>query len=55
MNYLATKGILKFDSADLVNLVDMTIKLEGYIDFTVTAPEEIIIDQLVKMTKYYLE
>ncbi len=55
MNYLATKGILKFDPADLINLVDMTVKLEGYIDFTVTAPEEIIIDQLVKMTKDYLE
>ncbi len=55
MNYLAMKGILKFDPADLINLVDMTIKLEGYIDFTVTAPEEIIIDQLVKMTKDYLE
>ena len=55
MKFLATKGILKFDPADLVNLVDMTIKLEGCIEFTVTAPEEVIIDQLVKMTKDYLE
>ncbi len=55
LNYLATKGILKFDPADLFNLVDITIELEGSIVFTVTAPEEIIIDQLVKLTKDYLE
>ncbi len=55
MNFLATKGILKFDPSDLIYLVDMTIELEGYIVFTVTAPDEIIIDQLVKMTIDYLE
>lgn len=55
MNYLATRGLLKFDPSTLVSLVDVTLKEDGYIEFTVTGPEEVITDQLVKTTKDFLE
>lgn len=55
MNYLATKGLLKFSPDSLVSLVDMTLKEEGYIEFMVTGPEEVIVDQLIMTTKDYLE
>ena len=55
MNYLATSGLLKFDPATLTALIDITLKEDGYLEFVVTGPEEVIIDQLIKSTKNYLE
>ena len=55
MNYLGTKGLLKFDPTALVALVDVSLNEEGYIEFTVTGPEEVVIDQLIETTKDYLE
>lgn len=55
LNYLGTKGILKYDPSDLANLVDMRVELDGSIAFSVTAPEEIVIDQIIKLTKDFLE
>jgi uncharacterized protein YdcH (DUF465 family) len=55
MNYLATSGLLKFDPATLTALIDITLKEDGYLEFVVTGPEEVIIDQLIKTTKNYLE
>ncbi len=55
MNYLATKGLLKFDPTALIALVDVTLNETGYIEFTVTGPEEVVIDQLIDTTKDFLE
>jgi hypothetical protein len=55
MNYLSTSGLLKFDPATLTALIDITLKEDGYLEFVVTGPEEVIIDQLIKTTKNYLE
>lgn len=55
MKYLATRGILKFDQTALIDLVEITIEQDGYIKFTVTGPDEVIIDQLIKTTQDYLE
>lgn len=55
VNYLATKGLLKYSPSALTGLIDMTVNQDGYIEFTATAPEEVIIDQLIKTTRDYLE
>jgi len=55
LNYLATKGILKFSPENLANLIDVRIGEDGFIVFKITGSEEIIIDQLIKTTQEFLE
>ncbi|HHW94114.1 MAG TPA: hypothetical protein GX734_06415 [Clostridiaceae bacterium] len=55
MKHLATTGLLKFKQAALVDLVDVSVNQDGYIEFMVTGPEEVVIDQLIDSTKEYLQ
>jgi len=55
MKHLATTGLLKFKQSALVDLVDVSVNQDGYIEFMVTGPEEVVIDQLIDSTKEYLQ
>jgi len=55
LNYLATKGILKFSPENLANLIEVRIGEDGFIVFKISGSEEIIIDQLIKSTQEFLE